>query len=205
MLSTLYFALSVMTPYYFNKNIHNFGNVGFGGFIHSELAPYATKYIDNIRYDGRDIRKEIMKDYKDKSVLDMCCGTGTSTLCNGIGIDTSPQMLNVARRYNKKSAFHLGNAENYKPDDEFDIVTCMFSLHEMPYSAQIKVINNALLIAKEEVIIVDISPNYKPSKIMLSGEPYLLDYLKNIKIILYQLDHSELIKNHVGIWKMKLS
>lgn len=194
-----------MTPYYYNKNIHNFGNIGFGGFIHSELAPYATKYIDNLRYDGRNIRKEIMEVYKDKSVLDLCCGTGTSTLSNNIGIDTSPQMINVAKRYNKKSSFYLGNAENYKPNHEFDIVTCMFSLHEMPYSAQIKVINNAVNIAKEEVIIVDISPNYKPSNIMLSGEPYLIDYLKNINSILYEFYYNEFIKNHVGIWKLKLS
>tara|TARA_B100001093_G_scaffold520286_1_gene614277 strand:+ start:6169 stop:6786 length:618 start_codon:yes stop_codon:yes gene_type:complete len=205
MFQVIYFTISIMTPYYYNKDIHNFGNTGFGGFIHSELAPYATKYIDNIRYKGRDIRKEIMEKYNDKSILDMCCGTGMSTMPNSIGIDTSPEMINVARRYNKECEFYLGNAENYKPEEEFDIVTCMFAMHEMPKKAQIKTINNALNIAKEKVIIVDISPDYKPSQIMLSGEPYLPDYLKNIKYILKDLDYYNFIPNHVAVWKATLS
>ena len=41
----------------------------------------------------------------------------------------------------------------------------MFSLHEMPKHAQ-KIISNAKRIAKNEVLIMDISPNYKPSKLM---------------------------------------
>ena len=202
---TIIYCFAINTPYYYNKDIHNFGNIGFGGFIHSELAPYATKYIDNIRYKGRDIRKEIMENYYDKSILDMCCGTGMSTMPNSIGIDTSPEMINVARRYNKDCEFYLANAENYKPQQEFDIVTCMFAMHEMPKKAQIKTINNALNIAKEKVIIVDISPDYKPSKIMLSGEPYLPDYLKNIKCILKDLDYYNFIPNHVAVWKANLS
>ena len=35
--------------------------------------------------------------------------------------------------------------------------------------AQQNVIQNAISIAKEKVIFVDISPNYKPNKLMLSG------------------------------------
>ena len=206
----IYLSLSINnTPYYFNKNIHSLGNIGFGGFIHSQLAPFATKYIDNIRYNGRDIRKEIMTKYKDKSILDLCCGTGMSTMPHSTGIDTSKQMINVANKYNKykHSKFYIGNAENYKPtsDKSFDIVSCMFALHEMPKKAQIKVIQNAITIANEEVIIVDISPNYTPSNLMLAGEPYLPEYLKNIDFILKDLNYYELIPNHVAIWKAKLS
>lgn len=194
-------------PYYFNKNIHNFGNIGIGGLIHSELAPFATKYIDNVCYNGRDVRKEIMNEYKNKSILDLCCGTGTSTMPYTTGIDTSKEMINVAKRYNRNSKFHLGNAENYKPniDETFDIVSCMFAFHEMPKEAQINVINNAINIANEEVIIVDISPDYTPSKIMLSGEPYLLDYLKNIEFLLQEFYYYDFIPNHVAIWKKQLS
>ena len=43
------FALT--PPYYYNPNIHNFGNVGFGGRIHAELAPFATKMIDTMCYN----------------------------------------------------------------------------------------------------------------------------------------------------------
>tara|TARA_B100001093_G_scaffold470092_1_gene491319 strand:- start:2792 stop:3427 length:636 start_codon:yes stop_codon:yes gene_type:complete len=205
----IYIGLSLNTPYYFDKNIHNFGNIGFGGFIHSNLAPLATKYIDNIRYNGINIRKEIMTKYKDKSILDLCCGTGMSTMPYSTGIDTSKEMINVARNYNKHkhSKFYIANAENYTPesDKSFDIVSCMFALHEMPRSAQIKVIQNAINIANKEVVIVDISPDYTPSNLMLSGEPYLPEYLKNIEFILKDFEYNNYINNHVSVWKVKVS
>ena len=93
-------ALSV--PYYYNPNMHNLGNIGIGGKIHAEFSPYITKFIDNIRYEGRDIRKEIIESYKNKKIIDLCCGTGLSTFENSIGIDTSIEMINVARKYNNK-------------------------------------------------------------------------------------------------------
>jgi LPS O-antigen subunit length determinant protein (WzzB/FepE family) len=81
----------------------------------------------------------------------------------------------------------------------------MFALHEMPRSAQIKVIQNAINIANKEVVIVDISPDYIPSNLMLSGEPYLPEYLKNIEFILKDFEYNNYIQNHVSIWKVKLS
>ena len=195
------FALT--PPYYYNPNIHNFGNVGFGGRIHAELAPFATKMIDTMCYNDRDIRKEILLPYENKKVLDLCCGTGTSTTSFGIGIDTSNEMLHVARRNNKNAEFYYGNAEYYMPNCKIDIVTCMFTLHEMPYFAQINTIKNAISIAKEEVVFVDISPNYTPSQTMLSGEPYILDYLSNIEKLMQKFKKIDYIKNHVTIWKLK--
>ena len=41
------FSLSV--PYYYNPDIHNFGNIGIGGKIHAELGPLFTKIIDSIK------------------------------------------------------------------------------------------------------------------------------------------------------------
>lgn len=208
-IQTLCIAFASKTPYYFDKNIHSLGNIGFGGFIHSHLAPFATKYIDNIRYNGRNIRKEIMTGYNDKSILDLCCGTGMSTMPHSTGIDTSKEMINVAKRNNKHKhiKFYIGNAENYKPttDKSYDVVSCMFALHEMPKKAQIKVIQNAIDIANNEVIIVDISPDYSPSNLMLAGEPYLPNYLENIQSILQEFTYENFIPNHVGIWKVKLS
>jgi ubiquinone/menaquinone biosynthesis C-methylase UbiE len=195
-------ALSV--PYYYNPNMHNLGNIGIGGKIHAEFGPFITKFIDNIRYEGRDIRKEILESYKNKKIIDLCCGTGLSTLENSLGIDTSIEMINVARKYNKKSKFTYGNAENYGSDKEFDIATCFFSFHEMPNYAHIDIINNCMRITKEEIIIVDISPKYIPSNIMLSGEPYLLNYLNTIDNILKDFIKTTYIENRVCIWKLKL-
>lgn len=189
-------------PYYYNQHIHNFGNIGFLGRIHAELAPHVTKFIDNKCYDGRDIRQEILLPYKNKRVLDLCCGTGMSTMNIGVGIDTSHEMLKVARRNNKNAMFYFGNAENYNPNYEVDIVTCMFSFHEMPSYAHKNIIENAINIANKNVIIVDISPTYKPSKTMLSGEPYILDYLSNIQNELSGFEENEYIKNHVTVWKL---
>ena len=42
--------------YWYDPRIHNFGNVGFLGAIHAVLAPISTKVIDELAYDGQDIR-----------------------------------------------------------------------------------------------------------------------------------------------------
>ena len=196
------FSLSV--PYYYNPDIHNFGNIGIGGKIHAELGVLFTKIIDNTAYNRIDIRSEIMEPYKSKKVIDLCCGTGLSTLENNLGIDTSNEMLKVARRYNKKSHFNYGNAETFGNYKEFDIATCFFSFHEMPNYAHLNIINNCKRIAKEEIIIVDISTKYTPSNIMLSGEPYLLNYLESIDNILSEFNKSIYIENHIDIWRLKL-
>lgn len=204
LLYNIFTVLSLSVPYYYNPDIHNFGNIGIGGKIHAELGPLFTKIIDNTAYDGRDIRSEIMEPYKNKKVIDLCCGTGLSTLDKNFGIDTSNEMLNVARRYNKKSQFKYGNAETFGNYKEFDIATCFFSFHEMPNYAHLNIINNCKRIAKEEIIIVDISTKYTPSNIMLSGEPYLLNYLDSIDNILNEFNKSIYIENHIDIWRLKL-
>jgi len=204
LLCNLFIVNSLSVPYYYNPNIHNFGNIGIGGKIHAEIGPLFTKMIDSIRYDGRDIRSEIMEPYKNKQIIDLCCGTGLSTLDNSLGIDTSNEMLSVARRYNNKSNFKYGNAEIFGNNKEFDIATCFFSFHEMPNYAHLNIIKNSKRIAKEEIIIVDISPNYTPSNIMLSGEPYLLNYLDTIDNILKDFNKTSYIENRVCIWKLKV-
>ena len=102
----------------------------------------------------------------------------------------------------KKTQFIIGNAENYGQEDEFDTATLMFAFHEMPNYAHHKIIKNAKKITKHETIIVDISPNYSPSKLMLSGEPYLLNYKATIQELLtqHQFTYLEYIPNHVGLW-----
>ena len=87
--------------YYYDPRIHNFGNIGLGGKIHSIVAPYATKIIDNTCYNSTDIRQEILTKYNNKFyeknnkfplIIDLCCGTGTSTYINQLGIDTSKEI-----------------------------------------------------------------------------------------------------------------
>ena len=220
------------TKYYYDSRIHNFGNIGLGGHIHAKIAPYATKLIDNKCYNSVNIRQAILSSYNQEfyknnervpKIIDLCCGTGTSTTTNQIGIDTSEPMISEARatlsearatlsearatpsqaqKNNKNTKFLKGNAENYGQLKEFDTATLMFAFHEMPNYAHHKIIKNAKRITKHDIIIVDIDPSYSPSKIMLSGEPYLLNYKATIHKILeeHQFSYLEYIPNHVGIW-----
>jgi len=223
------------TKYYYDSRIHNFGNVGLGGQLHSLLAPYATTMIDNKCYNSVNIRQYILSKYnqdfyknheKLPKIIDLCCGTGTSTAPNQLGIDTSEHMiskailskaklnqakLNQAKLNQAKknqlslkthTQFLIGNAENYGQLDEFDTATIMFAFHEMPNYAHHKIIKNAKKITKHDIIIMDIDPSYSPSKLMLSGEPYLLNYKNTIHKILtqHQFSYIEYIPKHVGLW-----
>lgn len=203
------------TKYYYDSRIHNFGNIGLGGHIHSLLAPYATKMIDDKCYNSINIRQSILSKYNQEfyknnenlpKIIDLCCGTGTSTSTNQLGIDTSDAMINQAiinqAKLNTNTQFLKGNAENYGQPQEFDTATLMFAFHEMPNYAHHKIIKNAKKITKHDIIIVDINPNYKPSALMLSGEPYLLNYKTTIHELLtqHQFSYLEYIPNHVGLW-----
>jgi hypothetical protein len=99
------------TKYYFDSRIHNFGNIGLGGHVHSLLAPYATKMIDDKCYNSVNIRQLILSNYNQDfyknngrlpKLIDLCCGTGTSTLDNQLGIDTSSQMITQAKKIRNK-------------------------------------------------------------------------------------------------------
>ena len=59
----------------------------------------------------------------------------------------------------------------------------MFLLHEVPLIGQYQIIDAAYNLLKEKgyLFITDIHEKYNPSSLMLMGEPYLLDYKKNIR------------------------
>jgi ubiquinone/menaquinone biosynthesis C-methylase UbiE len=192
--------------------------------------------IDNKCYNSVNIRQYILSKYNQEfyknheklpKIIDLCCGTGTSTATNQLGIDTSEPMISEAKLSQAKlsqaklsqaklsqaklnnqqslkahTEFIIGNAENYGQEDEFDTATIMFAFHEMPNYAHHKIIKNAKKITKHDIIIVDISPNYSPSNLMLSGEPYLLNYKATIQELLTQhkFKYLEYIPNHVGLW-----
>lgn len=194
-------------PYYYDPRIHNFGNIGTIGMFHAEISPMVTRLIDRMAYNGEDVRKNILKQFVGKKThLDLACGTGTSTTPHSIGVDTSPAMLLVAKRYYPLRRFVFGNAETYGKNKEYDVVTCMFAFHEMPIHAHKAVIKNAIRVAKKEVIIVDISPAYKPSQTMLTGEPYALQYLATISSTCRSFGFKEHdhIPDRVTVWRLKL-
>ena len=205
-------GIQINHPEYYkiHPDIHILGNHGISGKIHSEIAPIATKMIDLFAYDGVNIRDKVMKGYQDYSVLDLCCGVGFSTPFNNkikysLGVDISNPMINKAQQlWCKNKNFQLGDAETFYTPLKFDLVQIYFAFHEIPQHGRKKIINNAIENAKKEVIIMDISPNYKPSSTMLLGEPYVEEYLENIQSDLRNFDEHILIPNHVHMWKLEL-
>jgi SAM-dependent methyltransferase len=174
--------------YWYDPRIHNFGNIGMGGRVHAAFAPVFTWLIDKLSYGGVDVRQKVLETLPtDASVLDLCCGTGFSTARNAHGVDTSAEMLGMARLFRPDATFTVGNAETYGKESEYDIVSVMFATHEMPKEGRRRVLRNALRVARSEVIVCDIDPNFeetlkaKPLEgaSFLSGEPYVLDYLAN--------------------------
>ena len=205
------------TPYWNNRNIHNLGNTGPLGNLHAMTAPIMTKFIDRAAYGGRNIREEVYNTFEG-NVLDMCCGTGFSTKPGNTGIDTSLEMLRFSKIFNPGSEYLYGNAERFGKDDEFDTVSIMFAFHEMPTSAHEKIIRNAIRVARKKVVVVDISKDYNPTKAMLSGEPYLLNYLDNFEKTIERtpfqyplyyktrsklsgVNKTNLVKGHVDMWE----
>ena len=98
----------------------------------------------------------------------------------------------------------MGNSEDWGKSYSFDIVTCMFVFHELPRSARLKVIENCIRVTSEKVVFIDIDPTYSPSTSMLSGEPYILDYIKHIDqdMKLYGGIKKSIIKGHVVRWDL---
>ena len=95
--------------------------------------------------------------------------------------------------------------------DGTDIATVMFGMHEMPQEARRRVLRNALRIARETVLVVDIWPGFEPSPMMLSGEPYVLDYLGNIEgdidatadEMQWEVTRVDVVDSHVRMWKFE--
>ena len=190
--------------YPYDPRIHNFGNHGTLGSVHSLIAPLFTLYTDTTIY-GRNLRKEIVDaEGADKTILDVGCGTGFSTSAThgSKGLDVSNEMLSTAKAIFPNKDFEQGHIEEWVPDKQYDIVTMMFLFHEVPQEHRINIIEKLKLIAREKILVVDISPNYSPSELMLTGEPYIKDYLKNIRGDLSDFVEEIIIANHVHTWSL---
>lgn len=258
--------------YWYNPTIHTFGNIGFFGGLHAAMAPLSTRIIDNVAYDGEDVRSTVAKQLarvvkartskagRQPRVLDMCCGVGMSTRALQdafpesefvVGLDTSTEMIRMAgflsnhlrfftplmsflfdkkkkekngmlnvfkkdwrQPLPRKAKFTMGNAERTSfPSKSFDLVTIMYAFHEAPEAGRDKILKEAyrLLQPGGTLAVVDISTDYTPSSTMLAGEPYVLEYQKNIHRQLRairgftNIRYRNIVHNHVGMWTLKRS
>jgi ubiquinone/menaquinone biosynthesis C-methylase UbiE len=148
-----------------------------------------------------------------------------------IGMDTSPEMVEMAKfltRHlsavasmfkgavavsNCKAAMYAkGNAEHTElPSRTFDLVTVFYGFHEAPHYGRQKIVEEArrLLRSGGLLAVVDICPDYQPSPTMLSGEPYVIEYQKNIHKQMNafkgfsKAKYRTMVPNHVGMWLLQ--
>merc|ERR1712232_863470 len=206
-------AVRKVGAYWNDPRIHNFGNVGAGGWFHAIFAPIATFVIDQVPYSGFDARKAVLRTIPFSArVVDLCCGTAFSSKQTSLttGVDTSRPMLTIAKLRNPFIKFARDNAETYGEQKSCDIATVMFGFHEMPQDARRRVLRNCLRIARNHVLIVDVCPTLKPSQTMLSGEPYLRNYQRFVDqdiavssdTRLWRLQRITVVPGHVVMWRL---
>lgn len=151
--------------------------------------------------DSSNIRKLIIDAQgADQKILDIGCGLGYSTSDSpgSVGIDINK--INIKRASeifpNKKFKRSFINTKN----DEYDIVTSMFFFHEIPQYLRKKILNSAINMAKNKVVIVDIDPNYDATLSMSKNKPFLNDYFQNIRDDLKHFNESTLVKGLLTMW-----
>lgn len=204
-----------LQPYWRDPRIHTLGN---NNWFHALIAPAFTKYLDHCVYEG-NLRVSALEHFvkpildQPSRFLDVGCGVGMSTIAinevwsntNITGIDTSFEMISCARLFNsrKNIKYSFDNIHYFNTTEKFHLSTVMYMLHETPQNARIDLMRKLDSLSNLTVII-DISQNYEPSKQMLWGEPYLLDYQHNIyydiKTVFSYTKNYTLIPNHVQMW-----
>jgi ubiquinone/menaquinone biosynthesis C-methylase UbiE len=107
---------------------------------------------------------KIISPHQGLTVLDVCTGTGEIAIrlankhAEVVGIDITEEMLNKAKKKSgtKEIKFLTMDARKLDfPDSSFDAVTISLALHDMPRKVRLQVIEEALRVSKERLLIVD--------------------------------------------------
>lgn len=123
------------------------------------------KFVEPLNAALRQIAMKLYPPREDLKVLEVGCGTGTNLElyhnagCHVHGIDTSPAMIEQAKnKLGDRAELTLGSAaEMHYPENSFDLVICMLTLHEMPRQVRSQVINEIKRVLKKDgrLLIVD--------------------------------------------------
>lgn len=130
---------------------------------------FTAKLYDPVLYLAlKPIRIEVMHEllgYKEKTILDLCCGTGSQLKLlskNGFKnlhcLDISDSMLNIAKKNNFPIKIYNEDATKTSfRNDAFDIVIVSFALHEKDRKIQEALIEEAHRIIKKDglMLVVD--------------------------------------------------
>ena len=182
---------------------------------------FTAKIYDPIFYlPLKSIRIAVMNEllkYKEKVILDLCCGTGNQIkLLSKHGfrnlhcLDISDSMLEIAKRSN--SSIKIYNEDAIKTsfnNASFDVVIISFAIHEKNRNTQQALINEAYRIIKKDgfMLVVDYVFDNKTTKLgriainiiegIAGGEHYInfKNYIQNNGLLsLIEKDKFKLIK-----------
>jgi SAM-dependent methyltransferase len=103
------------------------------------------------------------------SVLDIACGTGDLCLalrrekrCRVVGVDLSARMLRFAAKRNpyEDVSFAMHDATDLGSFDSgaFDCATVTLLLHELPREAQVRILHEALRVARKVIVADWVTP-----------------------------------------------
>jgi len=144
---------------------------------------FIAKIYDPVLYLVlKPIRIAVMKlllVYKEKSILELCCGTGNQLKLlsrNGFKdlhcLDISNPMLEIARKNDSRIKIYNEDATKTNFENEsFDIVIISFALHEKDRSTQKSFINKAHRLIKRDgfILVVDYDFDNKTPKLVKMG------------------------------------
>lgn len=141
-----------------------------------EEYQYSAKIYDPLLSPFiRPIRKRVLaliKHYRYRSILDVCCGTGDQLKLlkeHGIdaeGIDISDAMLSVAGKgKHKVDCIHQDAAQMHYQTAKFELVMTAFALHEKDHTTARKIVEEMVRVASKEgdILIVDYELSEKTS------------------------------------------
>ena len=137
-----------------------------------------AKIYDPIFYlPLKQIRIKVMNEllkYKEKVILDLCCGTGNQlNLLSKHGfrnlycLDISDSMLEIAKRSDSSIKIYNEDATKTSFDNaSFDVVIISFAIHEKDRNTQQALINEAYRIIKKDgfMLVVDYVFDNKTTK-----------------------------------------
>src|SRR6266704_5479184 len=104
--------------------------------MYRQLANYYDEiyYFKNYQKETDKIETIIQRHKKSSGnkLLDVTCGTGNHIQYlkqhyNVEGLDSSSEMLRIARKKHPEIVFHRGDMTSFKLKNRFDIITCLFS------------------------------------------------------------------------------
>ncbi|MGK7948879.1 MAG: class I SAM-dependent methyltransferase [Xenococcaceae cyanobacterium] len=202
--------------YYISKDFHGIE----GGYLNA-IAPVTYDAVTRFAAPPNEtkLRQQAISKIKNKPqrILDLGCGTGSSTLilkqafpkAEVIGLDISPYMLLMAESKAKKvnlpiSWQHgLAEATNF-PEAEFDLISVAFLFHETPVHISQAILQECLRLLKPGGQVIILDGNQKRLRhsnwlIKLFREPYSQVYAaESIDTWMQDIGFKRVQTNYVG-------